>query len=411
MFSSPMNIFAAPQQASLDESRPLVKRSVPQASVATLWAGVVVAGLAVGWCVLDSWNHDVIGQLFGMQEANIDWKTGAITGTARKFEYPLLLALLQFGFMGLAFFALFLLVVPQPLEELAKARDVSFNSGRWHSAGLVLTHVFGIFWLQSLMLPKQMMSLGLFAASRAVEIPTAAGLRARILDPRCGGHPIATTALMFSAAWLLFFAYSQIAECLCIWSGYGVPLTGPALFIVYALVLTLPVANAVCQEACMAQHQMNGILMLALMNMLAFLVFVPIVVVSHISGGESILAGISMIWRHEQAIMLVTWLCVQMAFTAGATTALIHLADSFWAVSLHSLRVVFWWGRQLVAYYLASGGILLSVTQPHSSMWSLVIICGLGLALGAVLYDIQIDQKPALAKSGVKTPSGETQSV
>lgn len=410
MFNSRMNIFAASGQVSLDESRPLVKRSVSQAYVASLWAGVVVAVLAVGWCVLDSWNHDVSGQLFGMREASFDLKTGA-TGMPHTFEYPLLLAFLQFGFMGLAFFALFLLVVPQPLEELAKAHQGCFNGGEWHTAGLVLTHAFGIYWLQSLMLPKQMMSLGLFAASRAVEIPTAAGLRARILGPQCGSHPIVTIALMFSAAWLLFFAYSQIANCLCVWSGYGVPLTGPALFIVYALVLTLPAANAVCQEACMSQHKVNGILMLALMNSLAFIAFIPVVLVSHFLGRESIFAGISMILRYEQAIMLVTWLCVQMAFSSGATTALIHLADSFWAVSLRSLRVVFWWGRHLIAYYLSSGGILLSVSQPHRSLWSLVMICGLSLAFGAVLTDIQVERKPPLAKPSTRTPLSQPQSV
>merc|ERR1719487_2566614 len=112
-----------------------------------------------------------------------------------------------------------------------------------------------------------MMSLGLFAASRAVEIPAAAGLRARILGVHNGGHTLRTIGLMFCAAWLLFFAYSQLADCLCVWSGYGVSLTGPALFMVYALLLTLPVANVVYQEACMVQLEMHSLLMLALMNL------------------------------------------------------------------------------------------------------------------------------------------------
>lgn len=398
MFSAPMNFLTASQQ-TLGEGQPLLK-PMSQSSIGGLWAMFTVTILAAVWCVLDSWNHDVSGQLFGMREivgAHVD-KGGAITGDVHGFQYPLLLAFLQFGFMGLIFLALFLAVAAQPFQQLAKAKEVLFGNGKWRIGSLALTHAFSIFWLQSLMMPKQMMSLGLFAATRAVEIPAAAGLRARVFGARYGGHPLATTGLMFTAAWVLFFAYSQLANCLCVWSGFGVSLTGPALFIVYALLLTLPVANVVCQEACMVQLEIHAVLMLALMNLMAFMAFIPLLAVAHLSGWEDVLAGASMVMRYQEVAMLVLWLCVQMALTTGASTALVYMVDSFWAVALRSLRVVFWWSREIVAFYFASGGTLLSVAQPHTSFWSFMMISGLVFMLGAVVSDCEPQRLPPTAK-------------
>merc|ERR1719407_57920 len=120
--------------------------------------------------------------------------------------------------------------------------------------------------------------------------------------------------------------------------------------------------------------------------------FIPILVVAHVTGWEDIFAGTSMVMRYQEATMLVVWLCVQMAFTSGATTALIYMTDSFWVVALRSMRVVFWWGRELVAFYLASEGTLLSVAQPHSSFWSFIMVCGLVLTLAAVVSDSETDR-------------------
>merc|ERR1719271_398199 len=89
------------------------------------------------------------------------------------------------------------------------------------------------------MMPTHMFSLSLFAATRAVEIPVAAAVRSKVFGSESGGPSLRTTMLMFAAAWLLFFSYTQIAECLCVWSGFGVALSGAALYIVYAFLLTL----------------------------------------------------------------------------------------------------------------------------------------------------------------------------
>merc|ERR1719379_2268756 len=121
------------------------------------------------------------------------------------------------------------------------------------------------------MMPIQMMSPMIFAASRAVQVPAAAGLRSNILGARNGGHPLSTTAMMFGAATLLIFSQSMIAECLCIWSGHGIQLAGIALVVIYLLLLVLPAANAVCMEPVMVDLETNPVLMLAVMNILSCL--------------------------------------------------------------------------------------------------------------------------------------------
>jgi hypothetical protein len=329
------------------------------------------------------------GHLFDMQEVvqpKLDHNTGALSGVAHAFQYPLLLAFIQFGFMGLIFFAIFLCFSASPMEEIVKSNEGFFGIGKRRSLGLVLTHVFGTFWLQALMMPTQMMSLGLFAASRALEIPTAAVVRSRVMNARLGGHSVTASMLMFSSAWLLFYAYSQISQCLCIWSGYGVALTGPALWIIYALVLTIPVANTVCQEACMMQLNIHPVLMLAVMNLSACVLFIPVLFIAHFAGWEHVGEGAEMIMRYREATMLVVWLCVQMCFTSGVTAGLICMVDSFWTTALRSMRVVFWWLRQMTFFSLTSS-TLLSVAYPHSSLWSLVMVVGVCLAVGAVVAD------------------------
>merc|ERR1719198_1750260 len=133
-----------------------------------------------------------------------------------------------------------------------------------------------------------MMSPMIFAASRAVQVPAAAGFRSTILGAPNGGHPLLTTAMMFGAATLLIFSQSMIAECLCIWSGHGVQLAGIALVIIYLLVLILPAANAVCMESVMVNLETNPLLMLAAMNILACLCCTPILVLAQVSGLENI---------------------------------------------------------------------------------------------------------------------------
>merc|ERR1719379_1380389 len=119
------------------------------------------------------------------------------------------------------------------------------------------------------MMPIQMMSPMIFAASRAVQVPAAAGLRSNILGARNGGHAVQTTAMMFGAATLLIYSQSMISECLCIWSGHGVQLAGIALVVIYLLLLVLPAANVVYMEAIISDLETNPLLMLGIMNLLA----------------------------------------------------------------------------------------------------------------------------------------------
>merc|ERR1719261_1597546 len=99
------------------------------------------------------------------------------------------------------------------------------------------------------MMPAHMWSPQAFAASRALQVPAAAGFRHHTMGARFGGHPISTTMMLFGAASLLIYSQSAIAQCLCIWSGHGVALAGVALFTIYLLMLILPAANAVYMES------------------------------------------------------------------------------------------------------------------------------------------------------------------
>merc|ERR1719271_1545085 len=102
--------------------------------------------------------------------------------------------------MGAIFLAIWLMTARDTAADVAGVRQNLF-SPQW--AGLVSTHIFSTFWLQSLMMPMQMMSPGVFAASRAVQVPAAAGFRSKIMGARNGGHPLMTTAMMFGAASLI----------------------------------------------------------------------------------------------------------------------------------------------------------------------------------------------------------------
>merc|ERR1719428_284164 len=135
------------------------------------------------------------------------------------------------------------------------------------------------------------MSLGFFAATRAVEIPAAAALRPAVLGHRFGKKTLQTTVFGFVSSCLLYFSYAQLAGCVCILSGNGVALTGLAFWIVYAMILAMPAANAVCQEAIMVQHGMHPLLVMALQNIFASLLFAPVLLLSHCAGLEDVVGG------------------------------------------------------------------------------------------------------------------------
>jgi hypothetical protein len=384
----------------LEESRPLLN-SLSSKSVGLAWLVLSIAGLVTAWCTLDSWNHDMSSDLFRTSEIRntiTNPFTGELKTVMDPFDYTFTLAFLQFAFMGLVFSIVFLAralmsgeSIPQHLEHLS----LTISDRRWPA--LVVTHVFGSFLLQSLMMPSQMMSLPLFASTRAVEIPVAAGGRAMLFGDK--GHSAKTIMLMSAAAWMLFYSYTQIAECMCVWSGFGVVLTGLPLFLVYGLLLTLPAANVVLQESVLVNLQMNPMLMSSVQNLAATVLFLPILVFVHLFRYENVWNAAGMIFGHPEISMTVLWLCVQTTIMSMVTCGLIMTIDSFWTVAARSLRVVLWWSRQLLVFYMTST-TLLSVSRPHASMWSSVMLSGLVLGVAAVVTDIRsnddADQKSAL---------------
>merc|ERR1719421_1134646 len=128
------------------------------------------------------------------------------------------------------------------------------------------------------------MSPAVFAGSRALQVPAAAGFRSTIIGARFGGHPPLATTMMFGAAMLAIYSQSMIAECLCIWSGHGVELAGIALVIIYLLVLILPAANAVYMESVMVNLETHPVLMLAAMNIIACICCAPVLAFAHFTG-------------------------------------------------------------------------------------------------------------------------------
>merc|ERR1719240_2052462 len=237
------------------------------------------------------------------------------------------------------------------------------------------------------MMPGQLMSPGVFAASRALEVPAAATLRHGMMGARFGGHPLRTTSLMFGAATLLVYSQTQIAECLCMWSGHGVQLAGVALVLIYLLVLILPAANAVCLESVMVNLDTNPILMLATMNILACLCFSPVLAFAHATGWENVSLAFEVTMASRELYMMVLWLCAQMTVFSAVSLALIGMMDSFWAVALRSFKAVFWWCSQLVHMYFLNPSLVLSVAKPHSSFWGFFMLGGCALIGVAALID------------------------
>lgn len=384
------------QSSSTQENGSLF-RSLSDSLIHRTWLVCIIVGLVAMWCVLDSWNHAMSAELFKMSY-------GRLESPSEPFKYTLTLAFLQFAFVGLVFCSLFGFKAASEGESVGQSLSnlrSSLSDGRWPA--LVSTHVFGSLLLQSLMMPTHMMSLGLFAATRAVEVPVAAGVRAKVLGAGSGGPSLRTTMLMFAAAWLLFFSYTQIAECLCVWSGFGVALSGMALYCVYALLLTIPATNMVLQESVLVQLQISPILMLGIQNLGAAILFMPILATAHWLGYEDVQHAFAMIMGHREVYMTVLWLCVQTVAISVASVGLILTMDSFWAVAARSLRVVFWWSRHLLVFY-ATSGTLLSVSRPHASLWSFVMICGIVLAISALMTDRRQTEEASEDKSLLASP-------
>jgi hypothetical protein len=355
--------------------------------------------LAIAWSVLDFWNRKLSDDLFNIGDVRKVSITpskdlATITAPFAKFSYPLTLAFLQFVFMGMVFLCMYFVVTQQRPWDL-KAVHITSDK-RWSS--LVVSHVFSTFWLQSLMMPSQAMSLGFFAATRAFEIPAAAILRPSILGQRFAKKTVQTTACAFGAASLMYFSYAQLAGCVCILSGNGVALSGLAFWVIYALVLAMPALNAVCQEAVMVDPGTHPLLVLALQNIFASLLFAPVLLIAHVVGWENMSNSFHMILSHREVFMLVMWLCAQMALTSIVCNMLIQVADSFWAIALRPLRVVLWGLVALLDFYILSD-FTLSITNPRASWWSFVIVCGCGLAAAAIYTDQSIEDSSRSIKA------------
>jgi hypothetical protein len=351
--------------------------------------------------VLDFWNRQVSNELFNIGDVRmLDMSRShalvQVVAPFKKFIYPITLAFLQFTFMGLAFFVMYLSVAEHGL--ISQLRAMSFlTDRRW--PGLVVSHVFSTFWLQALMMPAQVMSLGFFAATRAFEIPAAALIRPPVMGHRYGRKTLRTTGFAFGASCLLYFSYAQLAGCVCILSGNGVALSGLAFFLVYGMILAMPAANAVCQEALLTQPGTHPLLVLALQNIFASVLFLPILLISHFAGWEDIGQGFRMIFSYQEVFMLVMWMCAQVSLTSVVCIVLIQVVDSFWAIALRPIRVVFWGLLTLANFYLSSG-MTLSIACPRSSFWSFMILCGCGLAVAAIYIDRKNDRSMNKASGG-----------
>jgi hypothetical protein len=373
-------------------------------NVGSLCTILVIGVLATCWCILDYWNREISHDLFGIgnirtMDVNNDG-VPEVVAPFGNFSYPLTLAFLQFIFMGVFFMALYISMTQERPQDL-RIQKLSADK-RW--SGLVVSHVFSTFFLQSLMMPAAMLSISLYAASRAVEIPVTAALRMQMLGPRLGRKSGKTIALAFAAACVMFFSYAKLADCVCIWSGSGVALTGLAFWIISLLLLAMPAANAVCQEAIMLEPGMHPLLLLALQNIFASLVFGPLLLLSHLAGWEDVVGAFAMIMSYTEVFMLVLWLCAQVAATSLLCITLIHIVDSFWMIALRALRVVFWAICILAAFYTTGPSVPVSIACPWTSFWSFVLVLGSLLGVASIMHDRAVIPEESVDK-------GESQPV
>jgi len=359
------------------EQQALIQKVAPSSMGSACFLAVVGA-LVCGWCLLDSWQHQISAELFGVAEIknpNVNLLTGEVSAdVSNPFTYPLTLAFFQFAFMGVIFLAIWYMLSQNHAADVDKVR---FNVYKPQWTGLVASHIFSTFWLQSLMMPAHMWSPQAFAASRALQVPAAAGFRHHTMGARFGGHPVSTTTMMFAAASLLIYSQSAIAQCLCIWSGHGVELAGIALFIIYLLMLILPAANAACMESVMVRLDTDPFLMLGTMNFLACLCWVPILGLAHVTGWEDVRMAFAVTMASRQLYMLVLWLGVQMVLFSVVMVALIAMVDCFWAVALTaSFKAVFWWCSSLMHMYMSCPLTNVSIQHPHASLWGFIMVLG-----------------------------------
>merc|ERR1719476_292399 len=161
----------------------------------------------------------------------------------------------------------------------------------------------------------------------------------------------------------------------------------------------------------MTHLEIKPLLLLAVSNVGAVMGCLPLLLLAHVAGWEDYAASWRMMTSYPQVYMLVLWLCVQMVASTGLCTALIYTVNSFWAVSLRAMRVVFWWCKVLFMFYFTSGAGLLSTSLPKESFWSFVMFCGLVLMVAAICAEVRPEAgelKPSFIAREVATPAVPT---
>merc|ERR1719375_1930824 len=103
-----------------------------------------------------------------------------------------------------------------------------------------------------------------------------------------------------------------------------------------------------------------------------------------------------MILSHQAVFMLVVWLCAQMSLTSVVSIMLIQVVDSFWAIGVRALRVIFW------ALVSLPPGMVLSIASPRQSFWAFMICCGTLLAAAAIYTDRRAQDDYDLAAAGLE---------
>jgi len=350
----------ASSQAAQSEMKPLISKDVPQLpdlpSLVSVCGAAYVGFLVLAWCVLDGWNSSLSKTLFsgGVKDGQ----------DVKEFNSPLAVTFLQFLFMGVFFVGLWCVTRMSTMD--ARRLQENMWDARWPV--LVATHVFSTFWLQAMMMPTQMMSLTTFAASRALQVPVAGLVRQHVMG-NGKGNVLSAISLTTCADFLLTYSFLRMEGCICVWSGHGVWLEGYMLLLVYFLLLMVPAACMVLQESVMQDMQVHPLLMLAVQNVAAAVIFSPVLMF------DSVQHSIAIMVQFYEVGMIVGWLCVQISLLSLVSVALIRAVDSYWAVALLTLRVVYNWGCQLAVFYVSSNE-LLSVAQPEASKWSLVMMLG-----------------------------------
>lgn len=392
-----LSVFS-PRSSQTGERQPLL-RPLSQPTVGSLCFVAVLLGLVVAWCLLNEWNLQVSDTLFHVGDIRMitaemhETPGGRLALSSKEeapfgaFTFPLTLAFCQFFCMGLLFLVMYLAFFRDRASSFTNLADLycTMDKRRWPL--LVFTHVSGMFFLQGLMLPKQVMSVGLFATTKAIEIPVAAGLRSPVCGKQIGQRTMVTVVLATVAACTMYFAYARMADCMCVWTGHGIMLSGFPFWLLYLLVLVLPAANLVLQEGVMDFNGTHPVLMLAFQNIFACGLISPVLMVAHLTGWENVWEAMKMITGVPEVTLLVGWLCLQMSSISLVCAMLVQFTDSFWAVALQSMRVVWWSLGEIWSFYNAAPGRTLSISAPTASSWLFLMFCGFCLALVAVYVD------------------------